>query len=152
MVIVQTEIEIAAPIERCFDLARDIDVHSQTVWRHTKERAVGDGVLQGLIHAGETVTFEATHLGVRQRLTSKIVEFNKPYSFVDEMQKGAFRSLRHTHEFEERNGKTVMRDTLRFEAPFGIIGRIVEKVILQNYMKRFLEDRNIELKKLAERG
>lgn len=31
MIVVETEIEIAAPIETCFRLARDIDVHTQTV-------------------------------------------------------------------------------------------------------------------------
>ena len=31
---------IHAPIERCFDLCRDLDVHSQTVG-HTRERLVG---------------------------------------------------------------------------------------------------------------
>lgn len=150
MVIVTTEIEIAAPINIVFDLARDIDVHTQTVWKHTKERAVA-GVVSGPIGAGQTVTFEATHLGVRQRLTSKITEFQEPYMFVDEMQKGAFKSLRHIHEFEEQGDVTIMRDRLEFEAPFGIIGRIVERLILKEYMLRFLEHRNEGLKILAEK-
>ncbi len=46
MVEVTTSIVIMAPIERCFDLARDIDIHTKTVWKHTREKAVA-GVTTG---------------------------------------------------------------------------------------------------------
>ncbi len=151
MVTVTTRVEIDAPIQLVFDLARDIDVHTRTVWPHTKEKAVR-GVTSGRIGHDQTVTFEAKHLGVRQRLTSLITEYREPYLFVDEMQKGAFKTLKHTHEFEEINGNTVMTDTLCFEAPLGIIGRWVERIILKEYMRKFLEHRNNELKKVAEAG
>lgn len=43
-----------------------------------------------------------------------------------------------------------MTDTLQFEAPFGFIGWVVERLVLRYYMKRFIEYRNKELKKIAE--
>lgn len=46
MIEVTTVTKIYAPIEHCFDLARDIEVHTQTVWKHTRERAVA-GVTSG---------------------------------------------------------------------------------------------------------
>lgn len=149
LVVVTTRIEIAAPVECVFDLARNIDVHTQTVWPHTREKAVA-GVTSGLIHAGETVTFEATHFGIRQRLTSKITKYEAPYLFIDEMQKGAFKRLRHIHAFEVIENSTVMTDSLYFEAPFGWIGRLTERAVLKAYMRRFLEHRNEKLKILAE--
>lgn len=149
MIIVKTQLEIAAPIQICFDLARDIEIHTRTVWKHTREQAI-HGVTAGPIGMGETVTFEATHLGVRQQLTSKITEYVEPVLFVDEMQKGAFKRLRHTHTFQELDGKTVMTDVLEFEAPLGPLGFIAERLVLKRYMRKFLEHRNLELKKLAE--
>jgi ligand-binding SRPBCC domain-containing protein len=149
MVIVNTEILINAPIDRCFDLARNIELHTQTVWKHTKERAI-DGTTKGMISEGEFVTFQATHFLIKQKLTSKIIEFKRPYYFVDEMQEGVFKSLRHEHIFEEQNGKTLMKDKLTFEAPLGIVGLITERILLKNYMKRFLEHRNYQLKLMAE--
>jgi ligand-binding SRPBCC domain-containing protein len=149
MVIVNTEIRINAPIDRCFDLARNIELHTQTVWKHTKERAI-DGTKKGMISEGEFVTFQATHFLIKQKLTSKIIEFKRPYYFVDEMQEGVFKSLRHEHIFEEQNGKTIMKDKLTFEAPLGIVGLITERILLKNYMKRFLEHRNYQLKLMAE--
>lgn len=151
MVIVKTEIEIAATIDVCFNLARDIDVHTQTVWKHTKEKAI-QGVISGPIGIGQTVTFEATHFGIRQTLTSKITEYNEPYLFVDEMQNGAFKSLRHIHQFEERDHKTIMIDYLEFTAPYGLIGWIFERLVLKIYMKKFIEHRNLQLQALAEKG
>ncbi|OKP88490.1 cell division protein [Paenibacillus helianthi] len=149
MVTVKTEIIIDAPISHCFDLARDIELHTQTVWKHTKEKAVA-GTITGKINEGEIVTFQASHFLIRQKLTSRITAFKKPYYFVDEMMQGAFKSLRHEHKFEEYNGKTVMTDTLTFTAPLGIVGWIIERIILINYMKRFLEHRNNQLKIIAE--
>ncbi len=43
-----------------------------------------------------------------------------------------------------------MRDEFLFEAPLGILGRIVEVVVLKNYMRRFLIARNQVLKSTAE--
>lgn len=60
---IRIETAIAAPPERCFDLARDIDAHVRST-AGTHERAVG-GVTTGLMGLGDEVTWEAKHLGVR---------------------------------------------------------------------------------------
>ena len=71
--------EIAAPIEVVFDLARSIDLHEQST-SQTNEKAVA-GRTSGLIELGESVTWEATHFFVRQRLTARIVKFERPTHF-----------------------------------------------------------------------
>ncbi|WP_311547857.1 SRPBCC family protein [Paenibacillus baekrokdamisoli] len=147
----QTEIEIKVPLECCFDLARNIDIHMQTVWKFTKERAIA-GRTTGMIEDGEHVTFEATHFLIRQQLRSKIVEFHRPFIFVDQMVSGAFKTLRHSHTFTAVNhSTTLMKDELIFEAPYGFVGRFVEVFILKRYMRSFLNHRNKQLKLLAER-
>lgn len=146
-VVVETVIGI--PVPACFDLARDIDVHCRSA-ADTHERAVA-GVATGLIGPGETVTFEAVHFGIRQRLTAKITEYDRPHRFVDEMAQGAFKRLRHTHEFESAETGTLMRDTIEWEAPLGWIGRIADRLFLERHMQRFLERKNQKLKEIAER-
>ena len=148
MPIVVIETEISAPIEVCFDLARDIDAHCRTAGS-TQERAIA-GVTDGLIGMGQSVTFEGVHFGVRQRLTSRIVEFEKPRHFVDEMTQGAFKKLRHVHEFFPTATGTLMRDTLDWTAPFGLLGVIADKLFLDKYMRNFIQERNTNLKKIAE--
>lgn len=150
MIKVSTEIEIEATIDVCFDRARNIDIHTQTVWPHTKERAIA-GTTTGMIGGGETVTFEARHFLIRQRHTSIISNYVRPYHFVDEMLQGTFKSMRHEHEFIDLGNRTLMKDTLYFEAPLGWFGGMVERVVLKNYMKRFLQYRNEQLKILVEK-
>ena len=145
---VMLETEINAPVEVCFDLARDIDAHCRTAGS-TQERAVA-GVTSGLIGMGQSVTFEGVHFGVRQRLTSKIIEFDKPHRFVDEMTQGAFKKLRHVHEFFPTATGTLMRDTLAWTAPLGLLGVIADKFFLEKHMRNFLQERNLNLKKMAE--
>lgn len=148
MPLIRLETRIAAPVERVFDLARSIDAHSASTMG-TDERAVA-GRTSGLIELGETVTWEARHFGVRQKLTSRITEMNRPEMFVDEMVRGAFSSIRHIHRFEQKGDLTLMHDEFQFSAPLGILGRLAEALFLTRYMERFLRERNKVLKEFAE--
>ena len=94
---IKLETKINAPLERVFDLSRCIDLHEATMTKH-HEKAVS-GVTKGLINLNETVTWEATHFGLRQKLTSKITEFERPNHFRDSMVKGAFARFDHDHFF-----------------------------------------------------
>ena len=68
--------------EICFDLSRSIDLH-QISTAKTNEKAIA-GIITGLINLGETVTWEATHFGITQKLTSKITAFKRPFHFRDD--------------------------------------------------------------------
>ena len=139
---------IDAPAERCFDLARDVGAHLRST-AGTGERAVG-GVTIGLLELGDEVTWEARHLGIRQRLTARISRFERPVLFEDVMVRGAFASLRHVHEFLPRDGGTTMIDTFTFTSPLGPVGAIVDRLFLAGYMRRLLVSRANELKRMAE--
>ncbi len=139
---------INAPVERCFDLARSIDLHIEST-KHTGEQAIA-GRTSGLIELGETVTWRAKHFGIWQNLTSKITAFDYPNSFTDEMVEGAFKSFKHEHIFHEVNGETVMKDVFTFESPLGVMGRLFNRIILTSYMTRLLEERNKVIKKTAK--
>ena len=70
---------VRAPVDRCFDLSRSIDLHTESTAK-TGERAVA-GVTAGLIEMGEEVTWRARHFGVWQELTSRITAFDRPHHF-----------------------------------------------------------------------
>ena len=82
----------------CFDGARDAQLHMESA-RQTGERIVA-GRDSGLWELGDEITFEGVHLGVRQRFSARIVDFERPHFFRDEMTRGAFASLSHTHIFQ----------------------------------------------------
>lgn len=139
---------INAPVERCFDLSRSIDLHVEST-KQTGERAIA-GVTSGLIGLNETVTWRAKHFGIWQTLTSKITAYRRPVFFADEMVQGAFNSFRHEHHFEQVGHGTLMRDIFVFEAPLGWIGKLFSVLILKAYMTRLLTKRNQVIKTNAE--
>lgn len=148
MPIIEIEFEINAPIERIFDLARCIDLHEETMSK-TNEKAI-DGVTKGLINLGETVTWQATHFGIRQKLTSKITAYNRPFHFRDIMLKGAFRRFTHDHFFEQNGEKVLMKDIFDYDSPLWILGKIADALVLESYMKNLLTERNLLIKRTAE--
>jgi ligand-binding SRPBCC domain-containing protein len=90
---------IHAPVERCFDLARSVEVHLAGNI-HCGEQAVATaGVTSGLIGMGQRVTWRAKHFGIWQNLTSEITAMDRPAYFQDTMIQGAFRFMRHDHMF-----------------------------------------------------
>lgn len=139
---------IHAPIELCFDLARDMGAHAKSL-ANTGEKIVSCPP-SGLLELGDEVTFEAKHLGIRQRLTAKIVQYERPVLFTDEMLSGAFKSLRHEHKFRIEGESTRMSDVVEFEAPFGPLGRLAERAFLGTYMRKLLIERGEQLKAMAE--
>jgi ligand-binding SRPBCC domain-containing protein len=133
---IRLETYINAPIERCFDLLLNVDLHSNSV-AHTGERPIA-GVMTGMMRLGDTVTWEAVHFGIKQHLTSKITAYERPHHFTDEMVQGIFQEVHHTHEFVPRPPGTLMIDVFTFRAPLGILGRLVEILFLTRYMKTLL--------------
>ena len=145
MSVVTLETFIRAPAEVCFDAARDIDLHAGHAASPLPHRPVA-GVTSGLISLGEEVTWDATFLGVPQRLTSRIVAYDRPRAFTDEMQRGPFRRWRHTHLFEPREGGTLMRDRVEFASPAGPLGALLDFLYLKSFVRRFLLSQNARLK------
>ncbi|WHX40400.1 SRPBCC family protein [Mesobacillus sp. AQ2] len=145
---IKHEILIKAPIEICFDLARNVDIHMVTASK-TFEKAIG-GVTNGLLEEGDMVTWEAVHFKIRQRLTAQVTKMTKPYEFVDVMVKGAFHSFTHTHQFSETEKGTLMVDIFQYKSPLGLLGRLADNIFLEKYMYEFIRIRGISLKKIAE--
>lgn len=148
MPVIKTTTIINAPIGICFDLSRDIGIHQESVSR-TKERAVA-GRLSGLCESGDTVTWEAVHLGIRQRLSVEILNVQYPDFFEDRMLKGAFKAFHHQHKFREEAGQTIMEDEFNYTSPLGWLGNLADYLFLEKYMRGFLLERNAYIKAKAE--
>lgn len=140
---------IRATPERCFDASRNLDLHLESMG-HTGERAVA-GRTSGLIELGEEVTWEGRHFGIRQRFTSSITAYDRPRHFQDSMVRGAFRSFVHDHYFEVCEEGTRMTDVLAFRSPLGVLGAIVDRVIMTAYLRRLLTKRNEVVRTVLER-
>ncbi|MCO4276463.1 SRPBCC family protein [Pseudarthrobacter sp. HLT3-5] len=138
----------ALPRERLFDLAHSMEAHVDSQ-KAAGERAVG-GVTSGLIGDGQEVTWQARHFGLPLRMTSRVTALEFPASFTDEQVRGPFKTFRHVHEFEATATGSIMTDRVEFTAPLGILGRLVEVLVLRRYLQRLITERGIFLAGLGE--
>lgn len=149
MPILSIQTDLHAPIETCFDLARDIGFHVRSL-EHTNERAVA-GRTQGLIELGETVTWQAKHLGMTRQMTVKITAMDRPTHFRDEQTDGPFKYFIHDHHFEDLgHGITRMRDTIDFASPYGVLGHAIDRFYLNNYLEVLIVQRGLAIKSFLE--
>lgn len=139
---------IAAPVDRVFDLSRNIDLHKESMTKH-KEEAVA-GIRFGLIEKDESVTWKAKHLFKTRILRTKITEMIKPQIFVDEQSKGDFKMMKHEHHFKPCENGTIMIDIIHFETPYGSIGKWFNSLYLTRYMRNLILRRNMTIKEFAE--
>lgn len=148
MPVIELKTKVHSTAEICFDLSASIELHQISTSR-TREKAIA-GVTSGIIKLNETVTWEAVHFGIKQRLTSVISAYNRPFHFRDEQVKGAFRYFKHDHFFEEHEGYVLITDRFEYASPFGILGKLFNRLVLTSYMKRFLSERNEVIRDFAE--
>lgn len=146
-IVIETYIE--APVELCFDLARDVSAHVESA-AFSGERLVAPGKLTGLLEVGDLVCFEGRHFGITQRFCAKITEMRRPHRFVDEMVQGLFTWLTHVHDFVPRGNGTLMRDVLQWRAPLGPLGQIADALFLKRHMSWFVATKQQQLKTIAE--
>ena len=141
---------IHAPIERCFDLARSVEVHLAGNIHWGEAAVAAKGVTSGLLNLGEQVTWRAKHFGFWHQLTSEITAMERPVYFEDRMVRGIFHSMKHDHFFRSLSPQdTEMRDVFCFAAPLPILGRLAENFVLRRYMQMLLRERNLVLKQIA---
>lgn len=144
---------IKAPIERCFDLSRSVEVHLLSNV-HSGEQALAlGGITSGLVGLSEEVTWRAKHFGVWHNLTSKTTALAAPSYFQVTMTRGIFRSMQADHRFRTlRSGETEMKDDFLIAAPLPLLGLVAESLFLRRYMLGLLRERNAVIKRVAESG
>ena len=148
MTTIQLTTHYFAPIEKVFDINRNIDIHQQSASK-TNEIAIA-GITSGLINKNETVTWKGKHFGVYLTHQSLISELIFPTYFVDEQLKGKFKSFKHQHFFEQKENYVEVTDILNYETPYGIFGKLFDKLFLKKHLTDFIMKRNAVLKNLAE--
>jgi ligand-binding SRPBCC domain-containing protein len=91
-------------------------------------------------------------LPLRAQWIALIVEFEWNHHFADIQKKGPFKRFKHRHEFsaETRSGTsgTTVRDVIEYDAGFGLLGQLAQKLFIAPGLKRTFEYRQKMLEKL----
>jgi ligand-binding SRPBCC domain-containing protein len=140
---IHLETPIKAAPATVFDLARSVGEHVDSLSR-TRERVVS-APAHDLLVRGDEVTWEARHLGLRWRLRVRITSLEPPAEFVDEQVSGPFRRMRHRHRFLAGQDETTMVDDFEYELPLGPLGAAVDFLVVRQYLKSLLSERNRHL-------
>lgn len=140
---------IKASAQTVFDFSRNIDIHQKAAG-NSNESAIA-GRTSGLITLHETVTWRGKHFGIYFTHKSIITAMDLYDYFVDEMLEGKFKSFRHQHFFKEENGVTTMTDIVSYETPYGILGKLFDRLLLKKHLREFILKRNQVLTSLSEK-
>ena len=107
------------------------------------------GVTTGVMPRGDTVTWEAKHLGFTG--ASPVRSRNSIHRYVSWTCRYRTVPLFHARARIRGNERgTVMTDDFEYRVPYGILGAIGDRLILASYMRRLLQTRNAFIKRLAE--
>ena len=146
MSVVETEIEIDAPIDEVYALAMDPQrtLEWVTIARDVKDVS-GDPEREGF-HMKQQLCLR----GVNFWVTWDLVEADAP-RFSRFEGKGPMRSKAFIeNHLEERDGKTLYRYRNQFKAPFGPLGSTAQRVVAGGIPEREAEASLKNLKRLAE--
>jgi hypothetical protein len=151
MIHIEETTMIEAPIQRCFDLSRSVEVHLLANVHSGEQAMACGGVTSGLIDLSQEVTWRAKHFGVWHTLTSKLTALESPTYFQMTMVRGIFRFMQAEHIFRiHSSNKTEMIDLFSVAAPLPILGPLSELILLRRYMLALLRERNAVIKRVAE--
>jgi ligand-binding SRPBCC domain-containing protein len=69
------------------------------------------------------------------------IAYCRPYEYVDEMVDGPFRTWKHLHRFISQNDGTQVYDVVDYELPFGLLGKLVDRIYVRMKIRRIFEYR-----------
>jgi ligand-binding SRPBCC domain-containing protein len=145
MITIRLTTWVNAPVELCFSLARSVEFNAAVA-------SAVHGDRTGELHAGDTVDWSGWRWGLRLSHTSRF-EVIRPYTYIHEtMAAGGFRTYEQELHFAPMDDGTRVRDEVRFTAPMGPLGLVLERVLLRQYVGRLLVERHRWLKQVAESG
>jgi len=141
--ILQDSILIRSPIDRVFSLSTNVKLVQQTL-------GLKPTPANGHISAGSRLHWSGWLFGLPQNHHTLITAFDAPHFFQDSQEAGRFAHFHHDHYFTETLEGTLLRDEVHFALPFGALGSLVSKHLLEPHVQRLLRSRFQLLKSLAE--
>jgi len=90
---------------------------------------------------GTLVEYQLKWRFVPLRWRTEIVEWEPPLRFVDVQVSGPYRLWHHRHEFAPRGRYTLMRDTVDYSLPGGMIGRLMHRLAIHRDIQAIFDYR-----------
>jgi ligand-binding SRPBCC domain-containing protein len=150
MALFETSVAIACPPEKAWDfLVRPANLKLITppeVGLHLVEAPE-------VLELGSKLLFKVQGWGQVQQFLHEITAFEANRQLSEKMVKGLFGLWVHDHDFSiNASGETVITDRIEFEPPPGLLGFLVSKKKILEYLEDGFDHRQEQLKKLLAAG
>jgi ligand-binding SRPBCC domain-containing protein len=139
---------IQAPLQRVYDLARNLSVLKSSLQDTPAEVSSGAG--GSLLATGDTLTFQSRNLGKTRTVTARVMEMDGSSHFTEEQVKGDLKSFRHAHHFKETDNGTIMIDLIECEGPRDFFGSMAGEGALRKFIERVAGKRIAQIRQYAE--
>jgi ligand-binding SRPBCC domain-containing protein len=94
------------------------------------------------IHSGQIIEYTVKPiLKVPGYWMTEITFVEQRKFFVDEQREGPYSLWHHQHHFNSIKGGTEMKDVVHYKLPFGILGDLVNKLIVKNQLNHIFSYR-----------
>lgn len=94
---------------------------------------------------GALIKYSLRLHGVPIHWVTRIEQWEPGVKFVDLQIAGPYELWHHTHEFEDVDGGTLVRDTVRYKVPFGPLGRAVDRAFVTPDTRKIFSYRREQL-------
>lgn len=101
------------------------------------------------IYEGMIIDYKVVPLmGIPVKWRTKIIQINPKVSFTDFQEKGPYKLWNHFHEFIPNEKGVLMKDTVDYELPFGILGNIAHSLLVKQKVQSIFDYRYAILEEL----
>ncbi len=90
---------------------------------------------------GTLIDYRMRVHGLPVRWLTRIEEWQPEERFVDRQLRGPYRLWHHTHTFQTHPEGTLMVDRVRYELPFGALGRLAHLGFVRRDLRRIFDYR-----------
>lgn len=141
-------VEINASIEAVFDFHTDTSNLPLISPPWMKVRSIqqeGEGL-------GKRISIVISQFGIfRNRWIVAIEEYDRPRRITDLVIKGPMKRFRHARTFSSpQPGITLLQDRLEYELPFGLFGKIADRIGGKFFISMMFEYRHRKTKEILE--
>ena len=87
-------------------------------------------------------------LGIKIKWVTEITQVIRNNYFIDEQRFGPYSFWHHKHFIKEIDNGILMDDVIHYKIPFGFIGKILNKVYVQNKLNKIFKYRENKLNEI----
>ena len=101
------------------------------------------------IYPGMVITYKVSPLlGIKMNWMTEITHVKDQEYFVDDQRVGPYAIWHHEHHFEPIKGGVKMTDKLTYAIPYGIIGRLANKLLVAKEVEKIFTYREKAINEL----